>query len=137
MKKYIFGQRSGIYIIDLEKTVQCLNQARDFFRDVASKGGKVFFIGTKKQAQAIVEEQAKRAQMFYVNYRWLGGLLTNFKTVKKSIERLDMLDQMSQDGTWKSLKKKEVARLTKEKERLMRDLGGIREMRTLPTKLEV
>ncbi|MBI5416070.1 MAG: 30S ribosomal protein S2 [Candidatus Omnitrophica bacterium] len=133
MKKYIFGQRSGIYIIDLEKTVQCLNKARDFARDVAAKGGKFLLVGTKKQAQIIVEEEARRTEMFYVNNRWLGGLLTNFQTVKKSIERMKEIERMSQDpGIWDNLKKKETARLTKEKEKFLRNLNGIREMTKLP-----
>lgn len=129
MKKYIFGQRSGIYIIDLEKTVECLNRARDFARDVASKGGKVLFVGTKKQAQTTVEEQAKKTEMFYVNHRWLGGFLTNFQTIKKSISRLKEIERMSEDASvWENLKKKETARLTKEREKLVRNLSGIREM---------
>lgn len=132
MKKYIFGQRSGIYIIDLEKTVECINRARDFVKDTAAKGGRILFVGTKKQAQDIVEEEAKRAETFYVRNRWLGGLLTNFQTVKKSIQRLQDIEQMSQNGIWENLKKKETARLTKEKEKLLRDLGGIRDMRDLP-----
>ena len=132
MKKYIFGQRSGIYIIDLEKTVECLNRARDFARDVAAKGGKVLFVGTKKQAQVIIEEEAKRAEMFYIKSRWLGGLLTNFQTVKKSIARLKAIEQMAKEGVWENLKKKEIARLTKEKEKLARDLDGIRDMGVLP-----
>ncbi|MBI5149235.1 MAG: 30S ribosomal protein S2 [Candidatus Omnitrophica bacterium] len=133
MKKYIFGQRSGIYIIDLEKTVQCLNKARDFARDIAAKGGKILLVGTKKQAQSIVEEEARRTEMFYVNHRWLGGLLTNFQTVKKSIERMKEIERMSQDpGIWGNLKKKETASLTKEKEKFLRDLNGIRDMTKLP-----
>ncbi len=132
MKKFIFGQRSGIYIIDLEKTVVCLEKARDFVRELASKGGRVLFIGTKKQAQAIIEEEAKRAEMFYVNNRWPGGLLTNFQTVRKSIARLNQIEEMEKDGTWQNLKKKEISRLSKEKEKLLRDLGGIRQMRDLP-----
>jgi small subunit ribosomal protein S2 len=138
MKKYIFGQRSGIYIIDLEKTVECLNHARDFMRDVASKGGKVLFIGTKKQAQTTVEEEAKKTEMFYVNHRWLGGLLTNFQTIKKSIGRLKEIERMGEDpSVWENLKKKEIARLTKEKEKLGRDLNGIREMSQPPDVLFV
>lgn len=132
MKKYIFGERSGIYIINLEKTVECLNLARDFARDMAAKGGNFLFIGTKKQAQMIVEEEAKRSGMFCVKNRWLGGLLTNFQTIKKSISRLKAIEQMSQNGVWENLKKKETARLTKEREKLLRDLGGIREMGKLP-----
>lgn len=132
MKRFIFGQRSGIYIIDLEKTVECLNQARDFARDTAVKGSRVLFIGTKKQAQVIVEEEAKRCGMFYVHNRWLGGLLTNFQTVKKSIARLQEIERMSGEAVWANLKKKETARLTKEREKLLHDLGGIREMTNLP-----
>lgn len=132
MKKYIFGERSGIYIIDLEKTAVCLNKARDFVRDVAAKGGTILFVGTKKQAQTIIEEEAKKCGMFFVTNRWLGGLLTNFQTVRKSLERLRGIEQMHENGVWKNLKKKETARLTKEKEKLLRDLGGIREMQRLP-----
>lgn len=133
MKKYIFGQRSGIYIIDLEKTVLCLNKARDFARDVAAKGGRVLFVGTKKQAQTIVEEEAKRTEMYYVCSRWLGGLLTNFQTVKKSIERMKDIERMSQDSAiWDNLKKKEIASLTTEKEKFLRNLNGIRDMAKLP-----
>lgn len=132
MKKYIFGQRSGIYIIDLEKTVECLNTARDFLKDVAAKGGHILFIGTKKQAQMIIEEEAKRSEMYYMKHRWPGGLLTNYQTVKKSIDRLKTIEQMSENGIWQNLTKKETARLTKEKDKLLRDLGGIREMRNLP-----
>lgn len=132
MKKFIFGQRSGIYIIDLEKTVEFLNHARDFARDIAAKGGRILFIGTKKQAQDIVEEEAKKSEMFFVKNRWLGGLLTNFQTVKKSIDRLREIEKMNEDGVWENLKKKEIARLTKERDKLLRDLGGIRDMRELP-----
>ncbi len=133
MKKYIFGQRSGIYIIDLEKTVQCLSKAQDFARDVAAKGGRILFVGTKKQAQSIVEEEAKRTEMYYVCNRWLGGLMTNFQTVKKSIERMKEIERMSQDPTiWDNLKKKEIASLTKEKEKFLRDLNGIRDMTKHP-----
>ena len=132
MKPYIFGQRSGIYIINLEKTAENLNQAREFVYDIAAKGGKFLFVGTKKQAQMIVEEEAQKAEMYYVNNRWLGGLLTNFQTVRKSIERLNTIEEMHNNGIWENLKKKEIARLTKEKERLLRDLGGIRELKDLP-----
>ncbi len=132
MKKYIFGQRSGIYIIDLEKTVECLNAARDFVKEIALKGGRILFIGTKKQAQMIIEEEAKRSEMYFVKNRWLGGLLTNFQTVRKSIDRLKTIEAMSTNGIWQNLTKKEIARLTKEKDKLLRDLGGIREMRDLP-----
>ncbi len=132
MKKFIFGQRSGIYIIDLEKTVECLNQAQDFVQDLVAKGGKILFIGTKKQAQDIVGEEAERCEMFFIKNRWLGGLLTNFETVKKSIRRLEEIEKMAENGVWENLKKKEISRLTKEKDKLLRNLGGIREMNKIP-----
>lgn len=132
MKKFIFGARSGIYIIDLEKTVVQLNLARDFLRDIAAKGGKILLVGTKKQAQMTIEEEAKRADLFYISNRWMGGLLTNFQTVRKSIERLNTIEKMQQDGIWEKLTKKEVAQLTKERDKLLKDLGGIREMKQMP-----
>ena len=132
MKKFIFGQRSGIYIIDLEKTAECLRTAKDFVRGLAAEGKKVLFIGTKKQAQKIVEEEANRCGMFFVTHRWLGGLLTNFQTVKQSIQRLEEIEAMADNGVWENLKKKEIARLSKEKEKLLRNLGGIRQMNDLP-----
>ena len=132
MRKYIFGERSSIYIIDLEKTVECLTQACDFLRDIASKGGNILFVGTKKQAQDVIEEEAKRTGMFYVKHRWLGGLLTNFQTVKKSIDRLKSIEKMGEDGTFEQLTKKEIARLTKEKDKLNRNLSGIRDMVRMP-----
>lgn len=132
MKRFIFGQRSGIYIIDLEKTVECLNQACDFLHNIAAKGGQILYAGTKKQAQDVIEEEAKRAGTFYVNYRWLGGLLTNFQTVKKSVERLKAIEKLEQDGIFARLTKKEVARLTKERDKLSRVLSGIRDMVRMP-----
>ncbi|MBN1869540.1 MAG: 30S ribosomal protein S2 [Candidatus Omnitrophica bacterium] len=132
MKKYIFGQRSGIYIIDLEKTVQCLNEARDFVRDVAARGGRVLFIGTKKQAQMTIEEEAVKSEMFYVKNRWSGGLLTNFKTVRKSLDRLKEIEKMQENGVWDNLKKKEIASLTKERDKLLFNFGGVREMKGMP-----
>lgn len=132
MKKYIFGDRGGIYIIDLEKTGDCLEKARDFARDIAAKGGKFLFIGTKKQAQDVVKEEAGRSGMFYVNNRWMGGLLTNFETVKKSIRKLQDIERMEKDGVFQRLTKKEVSVLNKERERLLADLGGIREMTQFP-----
>ncbi len=132
MKKYIFGERGGIYIIDLEKTVEKLNAARDFLRDVAAKGGKVLFVGTKKQAQEVIQEEATRSEMPYVKYRWMGGLLTNLETVKKSIRKLNNIEKMEASGITVRLTKKENSLLMKEKERLLRDLGGIREMATVP-----
>jgi small subunit ribosomal protein S2 len=132
MKRFIFGDRGGIYIIDLEKTADCLNAARDFAREIAAKGGSILFIGTKKQAQFVVEEAAKDAEMFFVKNRWLGGLLTNFATIRKSIERLDSIEKMNENGIFEKLTKKEIAQLTKEKDRLLRDIGGVRKMGTLP-----
>ena len=135
MSKYIFGERDGIYIIDLEKTVECLNRARDFLHDVSAKGGSILFVGTKKQAQDVIQEEAVRANMYYVRFRWLGGLLTNYQTVKKSIERLKSIEKMEEDGIFAHLTKKEVARLTKEKNKLARVLSGIREINKLPQAL--
>ncbi len=132
MKKFIFGDRGGIYIIDLEKTVECISQSRDFARDIAAKGGRFLFIGTKKQAQDVVKEEALRCGMFYVNSRWMGGLLTNFETVKKSIRKLQDIERMEKEGIFAKLSKKEVASLNKERERLLNDLGGIREMTQMP-----
>jgi small subunit ribosomal protein S2 len=132
MKKFIFGDRGGIYIIDLEKTGDCLEQARDFARDIAAKGGRFLFIGTKKQAQDVVKEEAGRSGMFYVNNRWMGGLLTNFETVKKSIRKLQDIERMEKEGVFQRLTKKEVSTLNKERERLLADLGGIREMTQYP-----
>ncbi len=132
MYKFIFGDRGGIYIIDLEKTADCLNQARDFVRDKAAKGGRFLFVGTKKQAQEVIRDEASRCGMFYVNNRWMGGLLTNFETVKKSIRKLQDIERMEKDGTFAKLTKKEVSLLNKEKERLVNDLGGIRDMTQAP-----
>ena len=132
MKKFIFGQRSGIYIIDLEKTVLCLNEARDFIRDITARGGKVLFIGTKKQSQMIIEEEAVKSEMFFVKNRWSGGLLTNFQTVKKSIDRIKEIERMQDNGTWENLKKKEIARITKERDKLLFNFGGVREMKEMP-----
>ena len=132
MKKFIFGQRNGIYIIDLEKTVEHLSQARDFVYEVASTGGHILFVGTKKQAQEAIVEAARKSGMSFVKHRWLGGLLTNFQTVKKSVERLKSLEKMSENGVFVQLTKKEIARLTKEKDKLLRDLDGIRDMMNLP-----
>lgn len=132
MKKYIFGQRSGIYIIDLEKTEECLNKARDFLLEVTSKGETVLFVGTKKQAQEVVLQEALRCGMFHVTERWPGGLLTNFATVKKSINRLKDIEKMRQDGTFEKLTKKEVARLEKELAKLKKNFSGIASMEKMP-----
>jgi small subunit ribosomal protein S2 len=132
MEKYIFGQRCGIYIIDLEKTEQCLNKARDFLIDIASRGQGVIFVGTKKQTQDIIQQEAERCSMYYVNVRWLGGLLTNFSTIRKSIQRLKDIERMREDGTFKMLVKKEVAYLEKEAGLLKKNLSGIVQMENLP-----
>jgi small subunit ribosomal protein S2 len=132
MKKFIFGERSGIYIIDLEKTEECLNKARDFLLDITSKGEIVLFVGTKKQAQEVVQQEAIRVGMYYVTERWPGGLLTNFSTIKKSINRLKEIEQMRQDGTFEKLTKKEVAGLEKELAKLKKDFNGIVQMERMP-----
>ncbi len=137
MKRFIFGKRSGIYIIDLEKTAEYLNFAKDFLCDVAAKGGKILFVGTKKQAQITIEKEANTCGMHFIQNRWSGGLLTNFQTVKGSLSRLNEIEQMSKNGVWENLKKKEIARLTKEKEKLLFNFGGIREMRDMPQALFV
>src|SRR3984885_9919050 len=132
MKRFIFGERGGIYIIDLEKTVDRLNAARDAIRDIAAKGGKILFVGTKKQAQQVIEDEALRSEMFYVKNRWMGGLLTNLETVKKSVRKLIDIEKMETNGTVNRLTKKDASLLMKEKNRLIRDLGGIREMAVPP-----
>ena len=132
MKPYIFGARNGIYIIDLQQTVIMWRRAYDFIADLVGRGEKVLFVGTKKQAQEVVAEEASRAEMFYVNNRWLGGTLTNFKTVKQSIERLRLIERMSTDGTYEKLPKKEVLHLNHERTKLERSLGGIKDMSRLP-----
>ncbi|MFO0727054.1 MAG: 30S ribosomal protein S2 [Myxococcota bacterium] len=137
MKPYIFGARNGIYIIDLQQTVAMWRRAYDFVRDLSSRGEKVLFVGTKKQAQEVVAEEATRGSMYYVNNRWLGGTLTNFKTVKGSIERLRMIEKMATDGTYERLPKKEVLGLNKERTKLERSLGGIKDMGKLPGALFV
>ncbi|MFH1640413.1 MAG: 30S ribosomal protein S2 [Candidatus Omnitrophota bacterium] len=132
MKKFIFGERSGIYIIDLEKTEDCLNKARDFLTEITSKGEVVLFVGTKKQAQEVVQKEAIRSGMYYVTERWPGGLLTNYFTIKKSINRLREIEKMKQDGTFQKLTKKEVARLEKELTKLMKNFSGIVQMERMP-----
>ena len=133
MAKYIFGQRCGIYIIDLEKTAQSLNKARDFLLDLASRGQAVIFIGTKKQTQDIIQQEAQRCGMHYVSVRWLGGLLTNFSTIRKSIQRLKDIEKMREDGTFKMLAKKEIACLEREAALLKKNLSGIIQMENLPS----
>lgn len=132
MKRFIFGERGGIYIIDLEKTKEHLEIARDFVRQVAAKGDLVLFVGTKKQAKDVIVSEATRAGMPYINNRWMGGLLTNYETVKRSLDKLRKIERMEEEGVMENLKKKEVAQLNKEKSKLLRDLGGIREMKVLP-----
>ncbi len=125
MQKFIFGERSSIYIIDLEKTQECINKARDFVLDITSKGEAVLFVGTKKQAQEVVRQEAIRCGMYYVTERWPGGLMTNFSTIKKSINRLKEIERMREDGTFEKLTKKEVAHLEKELGKLNKNFSGI------------
>ncbi len=132
MAEYIFTERNGIYIIDLQKTVKKVEEAYMFVRDASLEGGNVLFVGTKKQAQDAIKEEAIRAGMYYVNVRWLGGMLTNFKTIKRSIQKLNNLTKMAEDGTFDLLPKKEVAALQKEMADLERNLGGIKDMKGLP-----
>lgn len=132
MAKYIFTERNGIYIIDLQKTVRMIDEAYEQVRKVAADGGKVLFVGTKKQAQDAIELEAKRCGQYYVNQRWLGGMLTNYQTIKKSIDRLTQLNTMEEDGTFDVLPKKEVLELQREAERLEKYLGGIKEMDGTP-----
>ncbi|PLR97250.1 30S ribosomal protein S2 [Bacillus sp. T33-2] len=135
MKKYIFTERNGIYIIDLQKTVKKVEEAYNYVKELAAEGGTVLFVGTKKQAQDSVKEEAERSGMYYVNQRWLGGTLTNFETIQKRISRLKEIERMSEDGTFEVLPKKEVVQLRKEQERLEKFLGGIKDMKQLPDAL--
>ena len=132
MKKYIFTARNGIYIIDLQQTVKMFRTAYDFVRDMAADGKMVLCVGTKKQAQEAVEEEARRASTPYVNVRWLGGMLTNFQTIRKSLDRLQKLADMTTDGTVEKLPKKEVLKLAKEQAKLEKVLGGIKDLRRIP-----
>src|SRR6478735_7119915 len=132
MKPYIFGARNGIYIIDLQKTVVLARNAFRFISDAVAKGGSVLFVGTKKQAQDAVLEESSRSGQYFVTNRWLGGTLTNFKTIKSGIDRLKTIEKMSTDGTFEKLPKKEVALLQNEMEKLKKNLGGIQEMARLP-----
>ena len=132
MKPYIFTERNGIYIIDLQKTVKLVDKAYNFMRDEAANGAVVLFVGTKKQAQEAIKDEATRAGQYYVNHRWLGGTLTNWKTIQSRIARLKELKKMSEDGTFDVLPKKEVAVLTKQREKLERFLGGIEDMPKIP-----
>ena len=137
MAQYIFTERNGIYIIDLQKTVKKVDEAYAFIRDVAMEGKSILFVGTKKQAQESIESEAKRCNMFYVNNRWLGGMLTNFRTIQTRIKRLNEIDRMEQQGQFEVLPKKEVIQLKAEREKLEANLGGIREMKKLPGALFV
>lgn len=137
MAEYIFTERNGIYIIDLQKTVRKLEEAYFFIRNVVAEGGEVLFVGTKKQAQDAIRQEAERCGMYYVNNRWLGGMMTNFKTIRKRIERLNELQKMQEDGTFEVLPKKEVIKLKLEMEKLEKNLGGIREMKRPPSALFV
>lgn len=132
MEEYIFTERNGIYIIDLQKTVKLIDTAYDYMKNVAADGGVVLFVGTKKQAQDSIEEETTRAGQYYVNHRWLGGTLTNWKTIQSRIARLKELKKMAEDGTFDVLPKKEVAVLTKQREKLERFLGGIEDMPRIP-----
>ena len=132
MKKYIFAERNGIHIIDLQKTIAAIKDGYDEVRKVTASGKSILFVGTKKQAQQAVQKEAERCGMFYVNNRWLGGMLTNFSTIKKSLQRLKKIEKMEIDGTFDNLTKKEVAALQKEKSKLEKNLGGIKEMKELP-----
>jgi small subunit ribosomal protein S2 len=137
MAKYIFTERNGIYIVDLQKTVEKVDEAYDFVKSVVAEKKEILFVGTKKQAQESIVEEAKRCEMPFVNQRWLGGMLTNFKTIKKRVDRLHKLNGMEEDGTFELLPKKEVIKLRHEKEKLEKFLGGIKDMKELPGALFV
>ena len=137
MAEYIFTERNGIYIIDLQKTVKKVEEAYNFMRDVAAEGGEVLFVGTKKQAQDSIREEAQRVGQYYVSVRWPGGMLTNFQTIRKSINRLNQLEKMAEDGTFDLLPKKEVLKLRHEMEILEKNYGGIKEMKKAPAALFV
>ena len=132
MKEYIFGERNGIYIIDLNKTVKKFRDAEEFVTNLAADGKTVLFVGTKRQAQDVISEEAQRCGMFYINQRWLGGLLTNFTTIQRSLGRLRDIEAMATDGRYDTLSKKEIARNEKEKRKLLKNLEGIRQMSRLP-----
>ena len=132
MKKYIFAERNGIHIIDLQKTIAAIKDSYEAVRKITAAGKSVLFVGTKKQAQQAIQKEAERCGMFYVNNRWLGGMLTNFSTIKKSLLRLKKIEKMEIDGTFDNLTKKEVSSLQKEKSKLEKNLGGIKEMKELP-----
>ena len=137
MKEYIFGERNGIYIVDLQKTLKLFKEAMAYVAEMASQGKNVLFVGTKRQAQEAIAEEATRCQMFYINHRWLGGLLTNYSTVKRSIERLKMLEDMHETGNYGGRTKKETGQLERERKHLSSNLSGIRDMGRLPDVLFV
>lgn len=132
MDKYIFTERNGIYIIDLQKTVKKVDEAYEFVKSIADQGGKMLFVGTKKQAQEAIKEEAERSGQYYINHRWLGGTLTNYKTIKGRIDRISEIEKMEADGIFEVLPKKEVIQLRKEYDKLNKFLGGIREMKSMP-----
>jgi len=132
MKPYIYGPRNGIYIINLDKTMRLFNRAYDFVTDVVGRGGNVLFVGTKRQAQDIIREEAERCGMFYINHRWLGGTLTNYQTIRKGIERLKSIEAMQEDGSINRFPKKEILLMEKERVKLTRNIGGIKHMRSHP-----
>ena len=132
MAPYIYTERNGIYIIDLQKTVKKLDEAYNYVKEVAAEGGDILFVGTKKQAQESIRDEALRCGMHYVNARWLGGMMTNFRTIRKRIDRMDQLAKMKENGTFELLPKKEVAKLELEMEKLDKYLGGVKNMKTLP-----
>lgn len=133
MKPYIYGPRNGIYIINLDLTKRLFDKACDFITQEVAKGGSVLFVGTKRQAQAIINEEARRANMFYIDHRWLGGMLTNFQTIKKSVDRLKSIESMQEDGSINRFPKKEILLMEKERVKLERNVGGIKNMRNLPS----
>jgi len=137
MAQYIFTERNGIYIIDLQKTVRKVDEAYNFIRNTAMEGKSVLFVGTKKQAQESIASEAVRCNMYYVNHRWLGGMLTNFRTIRTRVDRLNQIDKMEESGQFDVLPKKEVIKLQHEREKLEANLGGIREMKKLPGALFV
>ncbi|HHT49508.1 MAG TPA: 30S ribosomal protein S2 [Firmicutes bacterium] len=137
MAPYIFTERNGIYIIDLQKTVRMVEEAYHFIRETVANGGSILFVGTKKQAQEAIREEATRCDMFYVSQRWLGGMLTNFATIRSRVERLKKIERMAEDGSYTVLPKKEVLQLEKERERLEKFLSGVKEMNRLPDALFV
>lgn len=132
MDKYIFTERNGIYIIDLQKTVKLIDQAYNFVRDIAEDNGVILFVGTKKQAQQAIQEEAERCGQYFVNHRWLGGTLTNWETIQKRVQRMKELDRMEEEGIFDVLPKKEVLELNKEREKLQQNLGGIADMPRIP-----